>query len=93
MPVQMLRFPGSSAGKESACNAAYPGSIPGSGRSPEEGNGYPLQYAGLENSFHGLHSPWGRKEWYRSEPLSLSRCYARGDTMIQVAVVCTDDAF
>ena len=39
-----------SAGKESACNAGDLGSIPGLGRSPEEGNGYPLQYSGLENS-------------------------------------------
>ena len=45
-----LDFPGGSAGKESACNAGYPGSIPGSGRSPGEGNGSPLQYSGLENS-------------------------------------------
>ena len=40
----------SSAGKESACSAGDPGSIPGSGRSPGEGNGYPLQYCCLENS-------------------------------------------
>ena len=38
-------FPGSSAGKESACNAGNPCSIPGSGRSPGEGIGYPLQYS------------------------------------------------
>ena len=38
-----------SAGKESSCNAAL-GSIPGLGRSPGEGNSYPLQYSGLENS-------------------------------------------
>ena len=43
-------FPGSSDGKESACNAGDPGSIPGSGRSSEEGNGYPFQYSCLENS-------------------------------------------
>ena len=43
-------FPGSSAGKESACNAGDLGSIPGLGRSPGEGNGYPLQYSSLENS-------------------------------------------
>ena len=36
---------GSSAGKESACNAGNPGSIPGSGRSPREGIDYPLQYS------------------------------------------------
>ena len=38
-------FPGSSTGKESTCNAGAPGSIPGSGRSPGEGIGYPLQYS------------------------------------------------
>ena len=43
-------FPGSPAGKESACNAGDPGSIPGSGRSPGEGNGYPLQYSCLKKS-------------------------------------------
>ena len=44
-----MGFPGSSAGKESTCNAGDPGSIPGSGRSAGEGIGYPLQYSGLEN--------------------------------------------
>ena len=38
-------FPGSSAGKESACNAGDPSSIPGLGRSPGEGIGYLLQYS------------------------------------------------
>ena len=38
-------LPGSSAGKESACNAGGPSLIPGSGRSPGEGIGYPLQYS------------------------------------------------
>ena len=42
-------FPGGSDGKESACNAGYPGSIPGSGSSPWEGNGNLLQYSYLEN--------------------------------------------
>ena len=45
-----FRFAGSSAGKESAYNAGDLGSILGLGRSPGEGNGYPLQYSGLENS-------------------------------------------
>ena len=44
-----LGFAGGSDGKESACNAGDPGSIPGSGRSPGEENGYPLQYSCLEN--------------------------------------------
>ena len=44
-----MGFSGSSVGKESACSAADPGSIPGSARSPGERNGKPLQYFCLEN--------------------------------------------
>ena len=44
-------FPGGSEGKESACNVGHPSMIPGSGRSPGEGNGNPLQYSCLENSW------------------------------------------
>ena len=49
-----LGFPGGSAGKESACNAGDLGLIPRLGRSPGEGNGYPLQYSGLESSMNGV---------------------------------------
>ena len=49
-------FPGGSNGKETAFNAREPGSIPGSARSPGEGNGNPLQYSCLEN-------PMDRKAW------------------------------
>ena len=45
-------FHGSSGGKESACNAGDLGLIPVSGRSPGEGNGYPLHYYCLENSMN-----------------------------------------
>ena len=45
----MLEFPGGSAGKESALSAGDLGLIPGLGRSPGQGNGYPLQYSCLEN--------------------------------------------
>ena len=45
-----MGFPGGSAGKESAWNTGDLGSIPGLGRSPAEGKGYPLQYCGLKNS-------------------------------------------
>ena len=44
----MLGFPGGSAAKESDCNVGDLCSITGLGRSPEEGNGYPPQYSGLE---------------------------------------------
>ena len=50
-------FPGGSDSKESACNAGDPGSIPGLGRSPGEGNGNPLQNSGLEN-------PVERQVWW-----------------------------
>ena len=49
-------FPGGSDGKASAYNAGDLGLIPGSGRSPGEGNGNPLQYSSLEN-------PMDREAW------------------------------
>ena len=45
-------FPGSSDGKEYACNARDPDLVPRLGRYPGEGNGNPLQYSCLENSMH-----------------------------------------
>ena len=58
LTLVFLGFPGGSAGKESTCNAQDLGSIPGLGRSPGKGKGYPLQYFGLENSMdyaiHGV---------------------------------------
>ena len=57
-----LGFPGGSAGKESASNVGDLGSLSGLGRSPGNGNGYPLQYFGLENSMdsivHGVAKNW-----------------------------------
>ena len=47
--VQISGFPTGSVSEESACSARGPGSIPGSGRSPREGNGNPLQDSCLEN--------------------------------------------
>jgi len=53
-----LCIPDSSGGKESACSAGDPSSVPGLGRFPGEEKGYPLQYSGLENSMdcivHGV---------------------------------------
>ena len=63
-------FPGGSAGKESTCNVGDLGSMPGLGRFTGEGNSYPLQYSGLENSMDCI--PWGRTESDMSERLSLS---------------------
>ena len=69
MFTEFLVFPDSSAGKESTCNAGDLGSIPGLGRSPAEGKGYPLQYSGLENPtdciVHGLtKSPTQRSNFH-----------------------------
>ena len=51
-----MGFPGGSDSKESAHNVGDLGSVPESGRSPGEGNGYPHQYSCLENSMDG--GPW-----------------------------------
>ena len=51
---EFLDFPCGSADKESACNAGDLDSIPGLGRSPGEGKGYPFQYSGLENSMDSV---------------------------------------
>ena len=65
-PIFLLDLPGGSDGKASAYNAGDLGSIPGSERSPGEGNGNPLQYSYLENPMDGGtwlgFSLWGRKE-------------------------------
>ena len=53
----LMGFPGGSDDKESACNAGDPGSIPGFGKSPVEGNGNPFQYSCLEN-------PMDRGAWW-----------------------------
>ena len=57
-------LPNGSAGKESACSVGDLGSIPGLGKYPGEGKGYPLQYSGLENSMdcvvHGVTKSWTR---------------------------------
>ena len=71
-----LGFPGGSEGKESACNAGDPDIIPGSQRSPGEGNGYPLQYSFMENSMD--RGAWratvqGTAESDTAEQLTLSQ--------------------
>ena len=68
-------FPGGSDGKESACNVGDLGLIPESGRSPGGGNGNPLQYACLGNSWIEEpedYSPWGSKKLDTTEQLTLS---------------------
>ena len=74
-----LGFPGGSDNEESAFNGGDLGLIPGLGRSPGEGKGYPLQYSCLEN-LHGQrslvgYSPWGCKELDMTEQLSTAILY------------------
>ena len=77
--MALMGFPGSSVGKETACSAGDLGSIPGSGRSPGEGNGNPLQCSCLENSMDREapqslvgYSPWGGKELDTTEQLHFT---------------------
>ena len=65
-----MGFPGGSAGKQSTCNEGDWVQSLGLGRSPGEGNSYPLHYSGLENSMD-LYGPWGCKESDMTERLSL----------------------
>ena len=78
----MTGLPDSSEGKESTCNAGDPGLIPGLGRSPGEGKGYPFQYSGLENSMncivHGV-----EKSWTRLSDFHLTSRWQRATTVIE----------
>ena len=69
--MALYKVPGGSAGKESACNVRDLGSIPGLGRSSGEGERLPTPVF-WPTEFHGLYSPWGRKESDTTEPLSLT---------------------
>ena len=74
--IDCMGFPGGSDGKEPACNAGDPGSIPGSGRSPGEGNGFPCQYSCLENSMDRgawQATVYGITEWDTTVGLPLSK--------------------
>ena len=76
-PYRSIRFPGGSDGKEFACSLRDLGSIPGSGRSPREGDWLPTPVF-LPGESHGQRSlvgcsPWGCKESDTTEQLTLSR--------------------
>ena len=69
-------FPCGSAGKESTCNVGDLGLIPGLGRSPGEGKGYPLQYSGLENSMdYGVTKSWTELSDFHFTLLHFSHPY------------------
>ena len=78
-------FPCGSAGKEFTCNAGDLGSVPGLGRSPGEGKGYPLQYSVLENSMdYTVHGVTKSQTWQNdfhfhfSEGRERSQCWVLG---------------
>ena len=86
--LRYLGFPGGSEVKASASNAGDPGSIPGLGRSPGEGNGNPLQYSCLENpmdggawwaTVHGITKSRTRLSDFTFTSLSLSSRYLSQD--------------
>ena len=84
-----MSFPGGSDGKASACNVGDPGSILGSGKSPGEGNGNPLQYSCLENSMDGRslvgYSPWGPKDLDMTEWLHYKTInYIKNESFKQI---------
>ena len=73
VPELLEGFPGSSAGKESTCNAGDPGSIPVLGRRAGEGIGYPLQYSWASLVAHQVKNPpavW--ETWIRSHSSILA---------------------
>ena len=83
-----LGFPDSSAGKESACNKGDLDSIPGLGRSPGEGKGYPLQYSGLENSMdcivHGVAKGWTQLSDFHFISVHFTSWYLRASLKPQL---------
>ena len=91
-----LGFPCVSASKESACNAGDLVSIPGLGRSPGEGKGYPLQYSGLENSMdcmlHGVvrsRTPLSNFRFRQPQPCYMHRssCSTSGHNSKQLLIL------
>ena len=93
-------FPYSSDGKESACNARDPGSIPGSGKSPGEGNGNPLHYSCLENpkdkgawgaTVHG--SQRVRHDWVTNTQTSNTRQVTINHPILQLPHLTTPTFF
>ena len=85
LPCSLHGFPGGSVGKESACDVGDLDLIPGLGRSPGEGKGYPLQYSGLENSVDCI-VHWVAKSWTRLSDFhflsSLGPAHTQGERII-----------
>ena len=84
-----LGFPCGSAGKESACNTGDGGLIPGLGRSPGEGEGYTLQYSGLENSMNCI-VHWVSKGRTRLSDFHFFTASATWEALLQHRVLCNE---
>ena len=88
-----MGFPCGSAGKESACNAGDLGSMPGLGRCPGEGKGYPLQYTGLENSMdcivYGVTKSWTQLSDFHFSPFRYYRILSRVSCAIHRSLLVT----
>ena len=84
-------FPGGLDGKESICNGGDLGSIPGLGRSPGEGKGYPLQYSGLENAtdciVRGFTKSRTRLSNFHDDAKNIKG--SPGDTQLQTSTLCS----
>ena len=94
-----ISVPGIPAGKESACNAGDLGLIPGLGKSPGEGNSYPLQYSDLENPMdcivHRVTKCWIQQSnfhfiiWWKGHDGVLQNSKCIRDTVILVRIILT----
>ena len=80
-PTVLMDFPGGSDGKASVYNVGDPGSIPGSGRSPGEGNGSPLQYSCLENPMDG--GAW----WAIVHGVATEQLHHRGSDKLDLIIL------
>ena len=79
-------FPDNSAGKESSCHAGDLGLIPGLGRSPGEGKGYPLQYSDMENSMDCVvHGVTTSRTWLSNFHFLLSWLHSPSSTVLCIA--------
>ena len=82
----MYSLTGDSDGQEFACNAGDLGSIPGLGRSPGEGEGYLLQYSGLENSMdcivHGVTKSQTQLSDFHFHFFSVSKGFGGGESCL-----------
>ena len=91
-------FPDGSVGEESACSAGDPSLIPGLGRSPGEGKGYPLQCSGLENStdcvVHGVAKSWTwLSDFHFTETKTICNCLNQFTNSFMMKIIYYDEFY